>query len=371
MKAEEYVQAFTALQRLLLIVNPEFGEGRWQWEHSIHQLPPQLLSRGQWYRSQSQGFIHVDENLNGEYLRTLPADVDPAIVIDVPPARCPTVLDTMKSLLPHMDSPQRFQTTLDNLAKLVENGHAQDVLREFQQAAFAETVRGPEAVLKYFATTAEFYNGDGLLQGNATASEAGAFVLIQSLANAISEDKRNFVRICGMLSAPGVRSIEESAGRMVRDSIVNGLSLQVSDVLAAMQRQGDGLVDAAREGFHPLGHPEAMLEFYYTGLFQSAPYLRAAMLGYEVAAQQPVLDQKQRRFYLTRANASEEKLARVSDAMMFSVRDQDGSQARSKRAAVQAQLAVGDQQKAKALAMETVDLKLFLPKPYKEYLLRP
>ena len=114
-----------------------------------------------------------------------------------------------------------------------------------------------------------------------------------------------------------------------------------------------------------------MLDLYYFGLLGAAPYLRAAMVGYEVAALNPALSGAERKTYATRGNAAEEKLVRVSDALMFAVKDLDGSESRVKRAEIQKALATGDEDKAQGLAMEAVDLKLFYPKPFKLVLLQP
>jgi hypothetical protein len=368
-----HARAFSALHRLLLVVDPEYGEGRWQWTHSFDQLAPELRSPGHWYRGQGRGFIHVDENVNGEYLVELPSDVDPATVIEVPQAQHTTVLETMRALLPHIDGARQahFRSVLDELEQTASKNRAQIHVRNFQQLAFAARLASPETLLQYLAKSADFHNGDGLRQGSASGIEAAATLLIRALADGIAGDAAKAARIWSLLVAPGAQSIEALAAQMVRDCIVNGFSEQVYDVLAAVLREGSGLVDGAREGLFPIGHPEMMLDLYYFGLFGAAPYLRAAMVGYEVSSRNPDLDDKERRLYATRANAAEEKLARVSDAMMFAVRDLDGSQARSKRAAIQALLAAGETDKAEGLAMEAVDLKFFFPKPFKQVLLRP
>lgn len=373
MSSTAYIQAFGALQRLLLVVDPAFGEGRWRIAHSFEQLPVELRSPGHWYRFEGRGFIHVDESLNGEYVKELPAGVEAATVVEIPTTQHDTILQTMKSLLPNMDprDRQRFQSTLDELERTSRPDRAQTYLRDFQQTAFAALLASPQTLLQHLTKVAEFHSEDGLLEGKASAREAAAALLIRTLADAIAPDASRAVRIFHMLPAPGARCMEDLAGRMVRDCIVNGFSKQVDEVLARLLREGNGRVEAVREGYHPVGHPEMMLDFYYNGLFSAAPYLRAAMVGYEIASMNPELSAKQRRRYATLANAAEEKLARATDAMMFSVRDLDGSQFRSIRAAIQSLLAVGEQRKAEGMAMEAVDLKLFFPKPGKQALLRP
>ena len=106
-------------------------------------------------------------------------------------------------------------------------------------------------------------------------------------------------------------------------------------------------------------------------LFVGEGHLRAAIVGYEVAAPNPALGDAERKTYATRGNAAEEKLVRASDAMMFAMKDLDGSESRGKPAELQKALAPGDEDKAQGLAMEAVDLKLFYPKPFKQVLLQP
>lgn len=373
MNGAAYTQAFGALQRLLLVLEPAFGEGRWRAAHSFERLPAESRSPGHWYRFEGGGYGHVDENLNGQYLKELPPDVDPSTVIQIPGVPHLTILQTMKLLLPKMDAAQRprFQATLDELEKTARPDREQTYLRNFQHTVYAALLASPQTLLQYLTKAADFHSGDGLIEGKASGREGAATLLVRALADAVAPEKTRGVRILGMLAAPGAQSLEDMAVRMVRDCAVNDFSAEVDEVLAALLREGNGLVEAAREGYYLPGRPESMLEFYYAALFHAAPYLRAAMVGYEIAGKNPELGRKERQRYATLANAAEEKLARVTDAMFFSVRDLDGSQFRLKRAAIQSLLAAGEQEKAEGLAMEAVDLKLFFPKPFKQALLRP
>ena len=126
---------------------------------------------------------------------------------------------------------------------------------------------------------------------------------------------------------------------------------------------------SAREGLYPVGHPEMMLDLYYFGLFLAAPYLRAVMVGYEVLSRKPGLSDEARQRYSIWANAAEEKLVRISDAMLFAIRDLDGSEARRRRDEIQALIQADQAEKAQGLAMSLVDLQLFFPKPFKRVLL--
>ena len=365
-------QAFAALQRLLLVVDPDYGESGWQVAHSFLLLPSDKQSANHWYRGRGSGFIHVDENLNGQFVKELPVDVDPASVIDLPPAQYPTVLETMKSLLPKFENGRRpeFESRLNELTKTAAPTHAQEHVRKFQFLAQAALMASQETLLTYLRKQADFHYQEGMIKGSVTGTEAAAALLIQKLAEAIT-GKGAAAAVFQRLVSSHVISMEQLSAYMVRDCILNGFSQQADEVLAAVLREGNGLVEGAREGLHPIGHPEMMLDLYYFALLGAAPYLRAAMVGYEVAAMNPALNDANRQTYATRANAAEEKLVRVSDAIMFAVKDLDGSESRVKRAQIQEALAAEDDDKAQGLAMEAVDLKLFYPKPFKQVLLRP
>lgn len=366
-------QAFAALQRLLVVVDPDYGESGWQVAHSFLLLPPDKQSANHWYRGRGSGFIHVDENLNGQYVKELPADVDPASVIDLPPAQYPRVLATMKSLLPKFEDGRRpeFESRLNELTKASSPTHAQEHTRNFQFLAQAALMASQKTLLTYLRKQADFHYQTGMIQGSVTGTEAAAALLIQKLAEAIARASPAADTVFQRLVSTPVISMEQLSAYMVRDCIQNGFSQQAYEVLRAVLSEGNGLVEGAREGLHPVGHPETMLDLYYFGLLGAAPYLRAAMVGYEVAARNPALSDAERKTYATRGNAAEEKLVRVSDAMMFAVKDLDGSQSRVKRAEIQKALATGNEDKAQGLAMEAVDLKLFYPKPFKQVLLEP
>jgi len=366
-------QAFAALQRLLLVVDPDYGEDGWQVAHSLRMLPRDKQSANHWYRGRGSGFVHVDKNLNGQFVKDLPAGVDPASVIDLPPDQYPTVLETMKSQLPKFEDARRpeFESRLNELTKTASPTHARGHARNFQFLAQAALMASPETLLTYLHKQADFHYQEGMIKGSVSGSDAAAAIVIQKLAEAIVNKGPASAAVFRRLAGSPVESMEQLGAYMVRDCIQNGFGQQADEVLEAMLREGSGLVEGAREGLYPVGHLEMMLDLYYFGLVGAAPYLRAAMVGYEVAALNPELSNADRKTYATRGNAAEEKLVRVSDAMMFAVKDLDGSQSRVKRAEILAALATGDEDKAQGLAMEAVDLQLFYPKPFKQVLLQP
>jgi hypothetical protein len=233
----------------------------------------------------------------------------------------------------------------------------------------AALLASQDTLLTYLRKKADYLDKEGFIDGNASGSDVGAVILIQKIAEAIA-NQPNAQTVFERLAKTPVPSLEQLAAYMVGDCILFGFTEQLHAVLEDVLRQGNGLVDGAREGFHPDGHPEMMLDRYYFALMGAAPYLRAAMIGYGGAALEPNLSEAVRNTFATRANAAEEKLVRLSDAMLFAVKDLDGSESRIRRAEIQKALADGNEDRALGLAMELVDLKLFYPKPFKDVLLR-
>ncbi len=363
--------AFGALHRILAVVAPEGGEAGWQEAHAFNQLPDSAKKAGNWYRGIGSGFIHVDENLNGEFVKTLPGDVDPETVVSLVSTNHASVLETMNALIPGIEPKLRetFQARLDALIETSSSAHPRNLVRKFREEVFTASIASTQNLLDYLAKTSEDFLSEGMVQGRVAGIEAAALLLIRRLAEAIAPEAASAKRVLIMLAAPGPVKIETVVGQFVRDCIHNGFSVQVESVLMELLREGDGLVSGAQEGYYPVGRQDMMLQLYYFGLLGAAPYLRAAMVGYEVSSQNPLLSEEQRTEKMVFANAAEEKLVRVSAAMLFAVKDLDGTEGRFKRAAIQTLLNAGDEDKAYGIAMEAVDLNLFYPKPFKKLLL--
>ena len=373
MSSETNCIAFGALHRLLVVVAPEGGEAGWQEAHAFNQLPEPAKKAGNWYRGIGSGFIHVDENLNGEFVKSLPADVDPETVVSLVSTNHASVLETMNALIPGIEPKLRetFQARLDALIETSSSAHPRNLVRKFREEVFTASIASTQDLLDYLAKTSEDFLSEGMVQGRVAGIEAAALLLIRRLAEAIAPEVASAKRVLMMLAAPGPVKIETVVGQFVRDCIHNGFSVHVESVLTELLREGDGLVSGAQEGYYPVGRQDMMLQLYYFGLLGAAPYLRAAMVGYEVSSQNPVLSEEQRTEKMKFANAAEEKLVRVSAAMLFAVKDLDGTEGRFKRAAIQTLLNAGDEDKAYGIAMEAVDLNLFYPKPFKKLLLTP
>lgn len=362
-------EVFFALQRLLLVAKPSFGETRWQGQHGFGSLSAEQREPGHWYRSPN-GFIYIDERLNGQFVKELPPEVDPVSVIDVPYEGARRVLDVMAALITAMPAElqPRFLMILENLKRTSAEDHELELTRQFQVDLFARLTRPAEEVLAFLHQRREFYQLQGVFEGFACSLDVSGAVLIEALAREVLAAPGNGRRIVNMLAAPGAPTMDWLAGGMVWDCFAHGLGDAALRALARLSEEGNEMVDAAREGVFPVEQPEMLLPMYYFSMLGAAPYFRAVMVGYETAATVPALPEETRRLYATRANAAEEKLVRISDAISFSVRDLERDEKQVYRAEVQKLLAEGEEDKADDLVMTVIDLSMYLPRSFREYL---
>lgn len=379
-----FARAFASMQRLLLVVDPGFGESQWQVAHSFAMLPSAQRVAGHWYQqANDSGFFHVDEKLNGQWHKELPAGINAADIIQIPPAHVASLFETMQSIVARLDL---GETTRDKLEQLVANltatigpDHKLSQVRELRQAVFSSVLAGKDHLLEYLDKSAQDYCCDALVSGKVSGLEAAAMLLIRELSRALSthltadatDRKEKASRVLNMLGAPGGTSLEMVAGQFVRDCLQYGFTQETMEALQQLQKEGNDAVESAREGFYPVGHPERMFDLYYLGIFLAVPKLRATMVGYEVLSAKPGLNDQERKRYLTWANAAEEKLVRISDAMLFAIRDLNGDESRQKQCEIRSLISAGDEKRAKEFVMELVDIKLFFPKPFKQVLLAP
>jgi hypothetical protein len=288
----------------------------------------------------------------------------------------------MKSIIDNLPADaglirEHLEVLLSKLGKLAAPDHFVALTRQFRQTAFTTLLAGQDLLLEYLAKVAENDLSDNLANGEMTGRDAGAVILINALAKAISQppeessasDAGEVKRVLGMLCAPGAVSLEMMAGQFVRDCLEHGFSRHVLVALDKLRREGDQAMESAREGLYPVSHPEMMLDIYYFGLFLAAPLLRATMVGYEVVSAKPGLIEEDQKRFSTLANAVEEKLVRIGDAMLYAIRDLGGKEARGKREEIQALIARGEDEKAGGMVMQLVDLQLFYPKPFRSVLL--
>jgi hypothetical protein len=378
-------RAFAAMQLLLLAVDPAHGESRWSTAHRFDALPDDLKAPGHWYKpADGVGAIRVDEHMNGQWYPEAPPDLDLASVVTIPSTPVVSLFDTMMAIADRELPDSRLAGSplarnVSNLRELVSAGSAARRTRAFHDAAFDALAKSKDTLRRTIDEAAEHATSDALNDGTGTGRDAAGLLLMRTLAQALtprlsdlaSPDGFKAMRVLGQITAPGASELEELGGRFVRDCLAAGFATETKDALARLLATGSGAIEAAREGYHPVGHPEAMLPIYYVGLFLAAPALRAAMLGYRILASMPGLADKDRKTFSIRANAAEEKLVRVGDALLYAIRDLNGDEARVRRAEIQRRLAAGDKDGAEGLAMELVDLKLFYPKPFKAALLRP
>src|SRR5882672_8666846 len=117
--------AFSALHRQYAVCEPALGETLWRLMHGIRALPKDKVARGHWYRfGKASGAILVDQHLNGQWFRKLPADVDPVTVTEIPSVSgVPSLLDRMSSLASQLPNRANLESFLSRLAELAKPDH--------------------------------------------------------------------------------------------------------------------------------------------------------------------------------------------------------------------------------------------------------
>ena len=217
---------------------------------------------------------------------------------------------------------------------------------------------------KYCQQCSHQYSSDMLNDGKTTGRDAGAVLVIRALAQSViggpaaskpSSKSANVDRVMNLLFAPGCPSLTDMAARLLRDCHANGFAENIRSAADDLRRQADSNIESARTIF-VLGHPEMVLPMYYTGLFMSVLYTHAAHLMYEGLSCAPMMDAGERKWFSRMANAIEEKLVRISNALKYAISDVDGSQLHNYRTIVRTFLASNQSDKAEARVMELIDL---------------
>jgi len=372
-----------AIQRFYIAICPEFAETQWRRAHEFRALPEDQRQAGHWYAYKAgNGFIHVDENLNGEYVPELPADVDPAQVIPVPALLASqSLLDEFLQRIEQAPSGARakLKALADRLGALASPGQAISAVISFGRKGIEAQLAGRNMLLKYLSQSSEAFLGDKLMDATVTGQDAAGVLLIDKIAHAVAESfaKQQNAGLNDMpavmlrMFSPGPGSLEQLAVRFAVDCATHGFAMETLATLDAIWRTArDQIGEVRGTRITMLGEPEMSLTFYYGGLFQNAPFIRAAMIGYQalVAIAQT---QKLPSRIAKEANVAEEMLVRSMDALFFSVRDADGSERRVLRAHLQALRESGRNEAAQARISEVIDLKLFLPSWFRPMIMEP
>ncbi len=371
-----FAHRYQTLLRLYVATAPEEAELSWQRQQRFEQLAAQAKELGHWYRFEgSQDLIEVTAEGSGQWYPEgeIPADVDPHMVIDVPAgAPTPTLLDGITGVLREVPMTAPNYAEVAELIATVEDvgspERAAGLAKSFQRTLASVPAKAEEQ-LRFLQQASQQIVGTELLAGRTTGYDAAGVLLVEAIAGAVAADDP---AMCSTILAKAatwqVSSVAEMGAKLIDECWYRRLGDKVVAALDSLRQRGEQVVEQAREGSYPEGHPEMALDIYYGGILQALPYLLATNSGYVKLSHAPVEDEERQRF-LKKADTSEEKLIRLRTALLYAVGDMDLSQLRDKQARVAAVLRGGDRDRAEALVHEIIDLEFFYPPPFRSVLM--
>ena len=370
--------AYTALQRLWVTLDPASAELRWQQEFAFFQLPDALKAPGHWYRHQdSSGYIHyLPSGDAGEFLTELPAGLDPASVVVIPRVSgFPSIAHQMKTILLATVAVQgeaNVQRMVADIDELKSATHAGRVKSLFAGEGFSLQVSGKEAVAAFLAQQSQAFSTSELQANRVTGFEAAAVMLLHAihrqLLTASPAPPANL--FSKMFDPTGVTSLPEMAARFIHDCYASGMADAVDQAIDNIRIDGDATLTASRALPQNGLDAGVYLDSYYAGLQQAAVRYFAVRWAWQSVLVVAGLSGQQRQRAEKRVNAVEEKLVRCETAIMFSVRNLDGSRYREQQHQIRDAKAAGDDKKAAALLANAFDSQLFYPEAVKAGMLQ-
>jgi hypothetical protein len=234
----------------------------------------------------------------------------------------------------------------------------------------AEVPDVAEEKVRFLRKASQCMVGTELLEGRATGYDAAGVLIVEAIAEQLLGNEAVCRTVLANAAARPAHATAEMAALMIDDCWYRGLGDKITAALDMLRQRGEQVVEEARKGAYPDGHPEMTLDIYYGGILQAIPYLLAANAGYTKLSHAPVGPEERAR-YQKKANTSEEKLVRLRTALLYAVSDVDLSQLYDKQARVAAVLRTGDKDHAEALVHEIIDLEYFYPSTFRSVLLGP
>jgi hypothetical protein len=366
--------AWGALQRFWVTVDPESAEIRWQEEFAFMNLPAELKTPGSWFRHQDDtGYIqYYPSGDAGEFHEQLPAGIDPASVVVIPKVSgFPSAYDRLKGLL--LDNVAALgegnvQRMIADMDELRSPGHAVRILRTIAGDSMDARKSGRQAVADYLAQKYQALSTVDLRENKATGFEAAALILLHSIHQQLmaADPPPPATLFSKMFDVSGVRSLADMVARFIHDCHKAGMGAAVSQAIDNIRIGGDGTLEAARSSLQGELDPGVYMDFYYAGLQQAALRFLAARWGWQSVLTFGGLSDEDRQRAEKRLNSVEEKFVRCEWALLYAVRDLDGSQYREKQQAIHEARAAGDQEKADHILRNVFDSWCYYPRAVKE-----
>jgi len=371
---ERKALAFTALQRLWVTLDPESAEIRWQQEFAFMKLPDALKAPGTWYQHEGEsGYIeYFPSGDAGEFHAALPAGIDAASVVVIPKvAGFPSIYARMKELL--LDSAAvigeaNVQKMIADMDELRSGSHAGRIKSAIAGEAFTAVISGRQATADFLTGKLQAFSTVELQNNKVTGFEAAAVMLLHSLFTQLVKaapavPANLFPK---MFDPSGVPSLPEMTARFIYDCYAAGMGDAADQAITEIRMGGDATLAAARAMLPGDLDPGVYLDGYYAGLQQAAIRFLAVRWGWQSVLVFAGLSPEDRQRAEKRVNAVEEKLVRCETALMYAVKDLDGSKYREKQQALRDARAAGDEKKAAAILANVFDLQVFYPDALKD-----
>ncbi|MBS1800359.1 MAG: hypothetical protein JSS95_11070 [Acidobacteria bacterium] len=371
---ESPAHRYQTLLRLYVATATEEAELSWRRQVLMETLPAELKEPGHWYRfAGSKDLIEVTPDRSGQWHPdgALPTGVDPRLVVDVPGGQSVTLLNQILELLHAIPVNGSNQATVEELKSQVADVGTEEwanwLVQGFQQG-LAQVPDVAEERAGFLLRAAQQMAGTELLEGRATGYDVAGVLMVEAIAEQLLNNEAVCRAVLAKAAARPACATAEMAAMMIDDCWYRGLGDRITAALDTLRRRGEQVVEEARKGAYPEGHPEMALDIYYGGILQAVPYLLATNAGYTKLSHAPV-GPDERAGYEKKANTSEEKLVRLRTALLYAVSDVDLSQLYDKQARVAAVLRGGDREHAEELVHEIIDLEYFYPSTFRSVLL--
>jgi hypothetical protein len=355
-------------------LDPASAEIRSQQEFAFMKLPEELKTPGRWYQHEGdRGYIeYYPSGDAGEFHAELPAGIDAASVVVIPKvAGFPSIYDRMKSLL--MDTAavrgeanvQRMITDMDELRSAM---HASRIKFMIAGEAFGSLASGKQAIADYLGEKLQALSTVELQRNRVTGFEAAAVMLLYSLfrklVTATPTAPANLIP--KMFDSSGVSSLPEMTARFIHDCYEAGMGDAANQAIDDIRIGGDATLAASRSMLPGDLDPGVYLDSYYAGLQQAALRFLAVRWGWQSVLVCVGLSDEDRQRAEKRVNSVEEKLVRCETALMYAVKDLDGSKYREQQQAIRDARAAGDEKKAAAVLANVFDSQIFYPEALKD-----
>ena len=370
--------AFNAYLRPYVAWTPEAGESAWRDAQRFDRLSVEQKKPGHWYRFEGgSGLIEMRADGSGQWHKDgqLPPNVDPADVVTLPAGDpVPGLLDRMCGILGAIPetAPNHAQVAelIEVLKDLPSPERAYRLLLSFQKTLGTVPAETAEQIRFLHQASGQMF-GTELLAGRVRGWDVAGVLTLTSLADALGATSPEVCSaVVSKAAKTEVRELLELSSRVIEDCWLRGKHDEVTKGLDALRSRAEGIIATAREGGYPEGHPELALDIYYGSLLQAVPFLIAANGGFTKLTHAPGVSEDDLEIFAHKAETAEEKLVRLTFALLYGARDLNLSLLREKQAEVD-ELLKTDRKGAEAFVRNVIDLELLYPTTFRSVLMGP